>query len=77
MKDGSEDNRINIYATPESYFEAVKQRNRETHTDGHEVEFTFTDEQIDANRWHFEDMRNANISPYKALIFLEMDFDEP
>ena len=53
----------------EEYIVWVKQRNRETHTDGHLIVFNFTDEKIDGDLDYFRDCWEGGLSAYKALTF--------
>lgn len=58
-----------MFSTKKNYLAAVQQRNKETFTDGHMVEFRYTEQQINDNKEYFERCRKQELSPYKALTF--------
>jgi hypothetical protein len=70
---------LNVLVDPvtvEDYLDLVKKRNRETFADGHIVEFHYSDEEIDKNKAYFRKCWLAELSPYKALTFFELDAEE-
>jgi hypothetical protein len=51
------------------YLLAVKQRNKETHADGHEVVFNYNECLIDEHKAFFNWCFDNNLSPHKALLY--------
>lgn len=60
---------MNIYKDSETYFNAILKRNKETFEDGHLIEFDFNIKDLENNKDYFEECRNIQMSPHKALTF--------
>lgn len=60
----------------EDYIQLVIKRNKEKFEDGHAVEFTYSEEDINNNHLYFRKCLEYGLSPYKALTFFHDELEE-
>lgn len=62
-----------MYLSFDEYYRSIKQRNNETHADGHMVAFNFDEMVLDNNIDFFHNCWIYQLSPHKALTFLDFE----